>query len=158
MRNEKRLARRGAEREGFTLMELLLVMAILVALLTMALPSFLRTRQNANIDAAKSQIGLFKSPLEMYAMDLNTYPTTEQGLKALYECPEDIEKKELWKGPYLDEEPPQDPWGQDYQYEYPATKGKKDFPDIWSLGPDKEDGSEDDIVNWKEEDEEAPEE
>lgn len=157
MRVRDSIATQGTRRSGFTLMELLLVMAILVVLLTLAVPRFLGTRKKANIDLARSQVGLFKSPLEMYAMDLNTYPNTEQGLKALYECPEDLEKKEQWKGPYLDAEPPQDPWLHDYQYEYPPTKNKKDFPDIWSLGPDGEDGTEDDIVNWTEEDKEEGE-
>lgn len=139
-----------AARSGFTLMELLLVMAILVILMTLVAPRFMGTQKKANIGAAKSQIGLFKSPLEMYAMDMNTYPTTEQGLAALVEKPAEIENEDQWQGPYLDSDIPKDPWGKDYQYEYPPSHGERDYPNIWSIGPDAEDGSEDDVVNWTE--------
>ena len=55
-----------------------------------------------------------------------------------------------WDGPYLETEGvPLDPWNNSYQYEYPSTHGISDYPDIWSWGPDGEDGTEDDIVNWK---------
>ena len=151
-----RTKRRSRRREGFTLMELLLVMAILVILLGLVAPRFLGTQQKANINAAKSQIGLFKSPLEMYALDLNNYPATEFGLQSLAEAPADMENPNRWKGPYLDSHIPKDPWGNDYQYEYPPTHEERDFPDIWSLGPDGEEGTEDDIVNWTtEEDDDA---
>lgn len=142
------------ERPGFTLMELLLVMAILVILLGLVAPRFMGTQKKANINAAKSQIGLFKPALDMYATDLNTYPTTEQGLTSLLEVPGDIENPKKWTGPYVDTLP-KDPWGHDYQYAYPPTNNKKDFPDIWSLGPDGEDGTEDDITNWVGESEES---
>ena len=143
-----RQPRRSRRRSGFTLMELLLVMAILVILLGLVAPRFLGTQQKANASAAKSQIGLFKSPLEMYALDLNDYPPTDQGLAALTEEPSDIANPGRWKGPYLDSGIPKDPWGHDYQYEYPPTHQDRDFPDIWSVGPDGEEGTEDDIKNW----------
>ncbi len=142
-----RTSRTSSARRGFTLMELLLVMAILVILLGLVAPRFLNTQKKANIGAAKSQIGLFKSPLETFAMDLGGYPSTEQGLAALVEQAGEGEEDKRWNGPYLDELP-KDPWGHDYQYEYPATRSKRDFPEIWSYGPDGEDGTEDDIVNW----------
>lgn len=138
------------ERAAFTLMELLLVMAILVILLGLVAPRFMGTQKKANINAAKSQIGLFKPALDMYATDLNTYPATEQGLVSLVEVPSDLENPKKWTGPYLDKLP-KDPWGNDYQYAYPPSNGKKDFPDIWSLGPDGEDGTDDDITNWDDE-------
>ena len=151
MQRTKRHARR---RSGFTLMELLLVMAILVILLGLVAPRFLGTQKKANINAAKSQIGLFKSPLEMFALDMNTYPSTEFGLQSLSEAPADMENTARWKGPYLDDSVPKDPWGNDFQYEYPSTHEERDFPDIWSLGPDGEEGTEDDIVNWTTEEDE----
>ena len=139
-------------RVGFTLMELLLVMAILVILLGLVAPRFINTSKEANISAARSQIGLFRGPLDMYALNMSSFPTTEQGLLALVEAPEDIEDDTRWKGAYVDEIP-QDPWGNDYQYEYPSDRMEetKDFPAIWSLGPDGEDDTEDDIGNWPEE-------
>lgn len=144
----KRTTYRSAARAGFTLMELLLVMAILVILLGLVAPRFLGTQQKANINAAKAQIGLFKTPLENYALDLNGYPTTEQGLAALVEAPSDLEDANRWKGAYLDSSIPKDPWGHDYQYENPPTRNKNGFPDIWSMGPDGEEGTDDDIGNW----------
>lgn len=141
---------RRAARAGFTLMELLLVMAILVILLGLVAPRFLGTQKKANINAAKAQVGLFKSPLEMYALDLNSYPTTEQGLASLVEAPADLEDPTKWKNAYIDSAIPKDPWGHDYQYESPPTRNKNSFPDIWSLGPDGEEGTEDDIGNWAE--------
>lgn len=143
-----------AARAGFTLMELLLVMAILVILLGLVAPRFLGTQKKANINAAKAQVGLFKQPLEMYALDLNGYPSTEQGLAALVEAPGDLEDPAKWKNAYLDSGVPKDPWGHDYQYENPPSRNKNGFPDIWSLGPDGEEGTEDDIGNWNQDGEE----
>lgn len=149
----KRAPTRRSTRQAFTLMELLLVMAILVILMTLVAPRFMGTQKKANINAAKTQIGLFKSPLEMFAMDMNTYPTTEQGLDALVNEPGDLENPAQWQGPYLDSQIPTDPWGRPYQYEYPPTRNTSDVPDIWSVGPDGEDGTEDDIGNWPDEEE-----
>ncbi len=138
------------KRSGFTLIELLLVMAILVILLGLVAPRFINTAKEANISAARSQIGLFKGPLDMYVLNMNSYPTTEQGLQALVEAPEDLEDESRWKSVDMDEIP-KDPWGHEYQYEYPSDRmGKKDFPAVWSLGPDGEDETDDDIVNWSE--------
>lgn len=148
----RRTMKHRQARRGFTLMEMLLVMAILVILLGLVAPRFLGTQKKANINAAKAQIGLFKSPLEMYALDMNGYPTTEQGLAALIEAPGDLEDPTKWKSAYLDSAIPQDPWGHDYQYASPPTRNKNGFPDIWSLGPDGEDGTDDDIGNWHGED------
>jgi len=141
-------------RAAFTLMELLLVMAILVILLGLVAPRFLGTQKKANVNATKSQIGLFKSPLEMYALDMNRYPNTEEGLATLSAEPADLENPSQWKGPYLDSAVPKDPWGHEYQYEYPPTRNiDRDFPDIWSFGPDGEENTDDDIGNWPEDDE-----
>jgi general secretion pathway protein G len=134
----------------------LLVMAILVILLGLVAPRFIGTQKKANESAAKIQIEMFGDPLKSYALDMNNFPTTEQGLMGLIEAPGDLENPTKWKGPYLEsEEIPKDPWGHDYQYAYPPTHNKRDFPDIWSVGPDGEDGTEDDIGNWKSEDSEG---
>lgn len=154
--NRNRNAR--GQRGGFTLMELLLVMAILVILLGLVAPRFVGTQKKANIDAAKSQVDLFAEALDLYNTHLNAYPTTEQGLAILAanEPPEDLENKKGWAGPYIKSNKgvPKDPWGHDYQYAYPPTHNE-DFPDIWSVGPDGEDGTDDDIGNWTTEEEES---
>jgi len=149
--------RSRTERAGFTLMEVLLVLVILVVLMGFAVPSLLGSKKKADIDAARTQIGLFRTSLEKYALDMNTFPTTEQGLDSLVEKPSDLEEEQAtnYAGPYISvagKEAPKDPWGHKYSYEFPPTHGTGEFPDIWSAGPDGKEGSEDDIVNWSKED------
>jgi general secretion pathway protein G len=147
--------RRG-KRRGFTLVEVLVVMAILVLLAALVVPRILGAKKKADLGAAKTQIGMLKASLERYALDMNDFPLTEQGLSALIEEPDELNESTntKWGGPYLDSDAlPKDPWGNDFQYEYPPTRGKGDYPDIWSYGPDGEDDTKDDIVSWKREDE-----
>ncbi len=138
-----------SRRRGFTLMEVLVVLAILVMLVGMVVPKILGTQKKADISAAKTQIGMLKACLERYALDCKTYPSTEQGLQALLEKPADMDESVAWGGPYISsQELPKDPWAHDYGYEYPPTRGTGDMPDIWSRGPDGEDDTEDDVVSW----------
>lgn len=139
----------GRRPRGFTLMEMLLVLAILVLLMALVGPRILGTQRKSDIGATKTQIGMLKAALERYALDLKTFPSTEDGLPALIEAPGKGDNESRWDGPYIDADAvPADPWGHPYQYAYPPLHGKRDFPDLWSWGPDGDDGSEDDIVNW----------
>ncbi len=142
-----------APRRAFTLIEVLLVLVILVVLMGFAVPSMLGSKKKADIDAAKTQIGLFRPALEKYALDMGTFPTTEQGLESLQKKPEDLEeeKQAEWSGPYVSTIS-KDPWGHPYSYEFPPSHGEGDFPDVWSFGPDGKEGSEDDIVSWTKKD------
>jgi general secretion pathway protein G len=145
------MKRANQPRRGFTLVEVLIVLAILVMLVAMVVPRFLGARKQGEIRAAKTQIGMFQTALEHYAADAKTFPTTEQGLAALLAKPSDLDESTAWEGPYLNGEAiPKDPWGQEYHYEYPPTHGTADRADIWSNGPNKNDdaGGEDDIVSW----------
>jgi general secretion pathway protein G len=151
--NVKRSQSPRLHRSGFTLAELLVVLSILVVLLALVLPRVLGSKKKADIKLAKSQIGLFRGPLEEYAVDCKGFPTTEQGLEALVVEPPDLPSGAKWSGPYIDEVP-KDPWGQDFQYQYPPEYNIKDFPDIWSYGPDFDDDS-DDICNWTKDSESA---
>ncbi len=136
-------------RSGFTLVEMLVVLAILVLLVSMVVPRIIGSQKKADINAAKTQIGLFKGPLQQYALDCKKFPSTEQGLAALVQKPSDLSETAAWSGPYIDGEIPKDPWGNEYQYEYPPTRGKGDTPDIWSYGPDGDSSSEDSwITSW----------
>ena len=163
-------------RHGFTLTELLIVMAILVLLVSLVGPRLLGSKEKADINTTKTQIGMFKSSLERYALDMNRFPSTEQGLKALVSAPaadsvggeesfnegveddfaleEDGEESSgggntNWSGPYVKTEKlPKDPWGNSYRYQFPPTHNKLNEPDIWSLGPDGKENTEDDIVSW----------
>jgi len=142
---------RKRRRHGFTLTELLIVLAILVALVALVVPRFLGASKKADIQTTKSQIGLFRGALERYHLDAKDFPTTEQGLSALLRAPADSEESSVagWDGPYLSTDVlPKDPWNNEYQYAYPPERGSGDSPDIWSWGPDGEDGTEDDICSW----------
>ena len=146
----KTLSNKQREPGGFTLVELLIVLGILAMLMALVAPRVLKSGEKANVKKAQVDIAAFKEVLKMYHLDMKKFPTTEQGLAALSEEPEDMEDDSPWDGPYLETEGvPLDPWNNPYQYEFPSTHGKSDYPDIWSWGPDGEDETEDDIVNWK---------
>jgi len=153
-RMRRHIPRECPRREGFTLIEMLLVLAILVILAGLVGPRILGSQKKADINTTRAQIGGLKMSLEHYALEMKTFPSTEDGLQALIKEPSDPDDADRWGGPYLDaDQMPQDPWGHEYQYEYPPSHSERDFPDIWSFGPDGEDGTDDDIVNWKEESE-----
>jgi general secretion pathway protein G len=87
-----------------------------------------------------------QAPLEVYKIHMGDYPTTAEGLQALISAP--ANRAERWRGPYLkDNKIPNDPWGEPYQYRYPGVKNKDRY-DLWSKGPDRTDGTDDDIGNW----------
>ena len=89
-----------------------------------------------------------RTPLVTYRLHMGGYPSTEEGLAALKTAPPG--KTDRWRGPYLDESikiPILDPWNEPYQYRYPGVHNKDGY-DLWSKGPDKTDGTDDDIGNW----------
>jgi len=140
---------------GFTLLEVLLVIAILGVLAAFVVPNLLKRGKQAKIDAAKSAVGPsgpIGQQLEIYALDVGDYPRTEEGLQALVEIPDSIDPESgKWKGPYIkDAKQLLDPWGNEYQYRYPGEYNENGY-DLWSVGPDGEDGTEDDIGNWTKE-------
>jgi general secretion pathway protein G len=142
--------RRFRRRRAFTLLELMIVLVILVLLFAMVGPRLLGSQKKADIKAAKTQIGNLEAALELYAVDMRTFPSSEEGLQGLLEQPSDERAAAKWEGPYLDDDVlPLDPWDNAYEYEYPPTNNRRDFPDIWSLGPDGEADTDDDIVNWR---------
>jgi general secretion pathway protein G len=144
-------SRSNRRRQAFTLLELMIVLVILVLLFAMVGPKLLGSQKKADIKAAKTQIGNLESALELYAVDMRTFPSSEDGLQALLEPPSDERAAAKWDGPYLDDVLPVDPWENAYEYEYPPTRNTaRDFPDIWSLGPDGEADTDDDIGNWRE--------
>ena len=137
-------------RAGLTLLELMIVLIIIVMLFAIAGPRLLGTQKKADIKGTKTQIGNLESALKLYAADMRTFPSTEDGLGALLKPPADEKKARKWDGPYLDDEVvPGDAWDNDFAYEYPPTQGGRDFPNISSVGPDGEPNTEDDIVNWR---------
>ncbi len=144
----KRKSGRRARHAGFTLVEVLVVLAILVLVASLVVPRILGYQKKADVRVTQTQIGQLRVALESYASDCKDYPTTEDGLEALVSRPPDLPERIAWgPKPYIDGIP-KDPWGNALQYEYPPTHGTGDTPDVWSLGPDGEDGTEDDICSW----------
>src|SRR5262249_39152139 len=110
MNVERKSIRRQSARSGFTLMEVLLVLAILGVLMAMVVPGLMGRQKQANIDATKVSIHGLESGLKMYTLDHDgEYPTTNEGLDSLISAPSNDPK---WKGPYLDKATsvPTDAW------------------------------------------------
>ena len=139
--------RRRRRRGGLTLVEVMLVLVILMIIASLAVTAYGPIQRKAYINATKTQVKAFKTPLEAYRLDLGDFPATAQGLEALREVPSGLRDQSKWSGPYLDSVVPLDPWGNPYQYECPG-KYDENQPDIWSFGPDGIDNTDDDIGNW----------
>ena len=135
---------RSSARAGFTLIEVLLVLIILVIIGSLAVNVFTGTQDKASINAAKSNVSLVRGAIDRYRLDLNKYPAK---LDDLWTKPSDAAVADKWGGPYM-EALKADPWGNPYQY---TAQGKNntDKYDFWSNGPDGQSGSEDDIGNWE---------
>jgi general secretion pathway protein G len=140
--------RRG-RRSGFTLIEVLLVLVILVILGSLVGLQVSNAQKKGRRDAAKAQTTMFEQPLKMYELDMGQYPSTSAGLEALRSAPPEAQSQgsTKWSGPYLEKAVPLDPWGRPFQYASPGRHNSDSF-DVWSLGPDGADGTEDDIGNW----------
>ena len=130
------------QRHAFTLIELLLVMVILAILAAIVVPKFTGLGAKANIQAAQAQISNFKTALDAYEVANGAYPTSDQGLQALITNPGNLPN---WTQLLSESKVPNDPWGTAYVYRSPGSNGKS-F-DLFSCGPDKQDGTSDDIGN-----------
>jgi general secretion pathway protein G len=122
---------RPAER-GFTLLELLVVLAILGLLIGLVAPAALRQLGSAKEKIAHQSIERLAGVLDIYKLDVGVYPTTEQGLQALITRPSGSTR---WNGPYLKgEKVPEDPWGRPFVYRSPSQRPGHEY-DLLSLGP-----------------------
>lgn len=128
-------------------MEVLLVLAILVILGSLAAMSFTGVMGQSDIDSAKVQVGLFKPPVENYYITFKTYPTS---LQAFVVAPPDVDQAKWSRviAPMFPGGIPLDPWQREYKFAQPGTHNPMGY-DIWSSGPDGVDGTEDDIGNWE---------
>jgi general secretion pathway protein G len=142
------VASRG--RGGFTLIEILVVLAIIATLAALVGPSVFRNVGESRTQAARSQLELFALALEQYRLDNHVYPATEQGLAALRTMPTTGEPPRNWRGPYLRRVVPDDPWGRAYLYEAPGRENPETY-DLSSLGRDGRPGGEGedaDVTSW----------
>ena len=135
---------RRYERGGFTLIELLLVLVIISALAAVVVPKFTRRSEQARITAARADITNLETALDSFEIDTTRFPTNEEGLSALVEQPSDVTE---WYGPYIKRGVPKDPWGNPYVYQYPGQHNTNSY-DLYSFGPDGQEGGGDDIDNW----------
>ena len=143
MRREER-----REERGFTLIELLVVLAILAILAAAILPNVVGKKEGANRVKAQTDIAMIESLLDQFYLDMDRYPTTEEGLRVLYFAPE--EETEKWKGPYPKKPIPRDPWGNPYVYESPGIRSAQAY-EVMSYGRDGEEGGENedaDVISW----------
>ncbi|MBI5165569.1 MAG: type II secretion system major pseudopilin GspG [Magnetospirillum sp.] len=136
----------GPDDSGFTLLELLVVLAILGLLASIAAPQVLRHLGGAKTDAARIQIQTLSTTLDLYKLQTGRYPAEQDGLAALVERPAG---EAAWNGPYLKRRDAiADPWGRPYLYRQPGQHGAFD---LYSLGADARDGGEgenQDVANW----------
>ncbi len=137
------------KQQGFTLIEIIVVVVIIGILATFVAPKFLGRTDEARVTKAKNDIQALESALDLYKLDNYTYPTTDQGLEALVTRPTSDPVPTNWKeGGYL-KKLRKDPWQRDYLYLYPGEHGEVD---IYSLGADGVEGGEGaaaDIGNWE---------
>jgi general secretion pathway protein G len=133
-------------QQGFTLIEILVVVIILGLLVALVGPRLWGRVSLAKQKTAKAQIELFGTALDTFRLDVGRYPTTEEGLKALREKPSGAE---AWQGPYLPKEVPVDPWNKPYIYKCPGDHGDYDLLSYGLDGAEGGEGENQDVVSWK---------
>ncbi|HME42709.1 MAG TPA: type II secretion system major pseudopilin GspG [Syntrophorhabdales bacterium] len=133
------------DNRGFTLVELLVVMAIIALLAALVGPKLFPKLGKGKQSAAKAQIELIGQALDQFRLDVGRYPTTQEGLNALMVNP----GVDNWEGPYLKKTLPPDPWGKPYQYLCPGTHGEYDLYSYGRDGNPGGEGEDKDVTSWE---------
>ncbi len=143
--NTRRLGARG----GFTLIEIMIVITIIVLLGAIVGISLFAQRDEAKVGIVTAQMQQIEQALKQFRFDFDRYPTDQEGLAVLWskEALDQETPQEKWKK-YLEKPIPTDNWGQAWGYRQVSEHGDESIYDLWSNGPDKEQGSEDDITSW----------
>lgn len=140
---------RRPRRDGFTLVELLVVIVIIGLLATVVVINVLPSQDRAMVEKARADIATLETALETYRLENLSYPREPDGLQALVTAPPGLQRPERYReGGYV-KRLPEDPWGNAYQYRFPGRNGQVD---VFSFGADGREGGEGndaDIGNWK---------
>lgn len=123
---------------GFTLLEMIVVLVIIGLIMGLVGPRLFSQADRAKIQTADTQVRMLRGALETMRLDIGRLPTEEEGLRLLTERPSDPRLSERWRGPYLDESVPLDPWGQPYQFQRQPSQHQP-FS-LFSLGADGQPG------------------
>ena len=138
------LVSRRRRASGFSLIELLLVLVILITLAAIVVPKFTKRTEQARVTAAHTDVANLEVALDAFEIDAGRFPADQEGLEALVAAPADLS---AWRGPYIKRGVPKDPWGQPYRYRQPGQHNAEGY-DLYSFGPDGQEGGGDDIDNW----------
>lgn len=136
---------------GFTLIEVMVVVIVITLLAALVAPNVFRNLGTAKEGAARSQMEMLTAALDAYRLDNGQYPTTQQGLQALWSEPDVAPRPPAWNGPYLRKRVPNDPWKTPYVYRFPGEENPHGF-DLLTLGADAQPGGEGenaDIRAWE---------
>lgn len=135
-----------ARDAGYTLVELLVVVAILGLLTLIATPFVLGYLDRTKVSTAKTEIANIAAGLDLYRLDVGTYPTSEQGLDALMHAPQGVDN---WNGPYMKKTAGlRDPWGRPYFYRFPGQHGEYDIYSYGAKGEEGAEGAKPQVANW----------
>jgi general secretion pathway protein G len=144
MNDHRRIARRG-----FTILELLIVIGILLAIGSLVLVNVLGASEKADVQLTRVQLDTFEDALDRFRVEMKRFPSEEEGLAVLWskDAIANDDDKAKYGEPYLKEPKPKDTWGSEWIYRAPSTIIEGANYDIVSIGPDKQEGTEDDITN-----------
>lgn len=134
---------------GFTLIEVMIVILIVLMLGGLVAWNLMGTKEQAEADVVRIQMNSIKDALNQFRFVYDRYPTDEEGLKVLWDktAMTDEEEAKKWK-PFLTDPIPKDKWGNEWGYRQKSEHGNEDKFDLWSYGKDKQEGTDDDIVSW----------